>query len=152
MRMIFSLVPGATRERESEPQAREGEPQARARASAPCEGARGSCGKSPQAGSRRGGGGRVVAVADPQYNSTIYLRRQPPGGFHHNDELHAYLRTRFPEVGLSRGRARPLYEVADAELYRAMPGEVLTHCMHGGSRTNPHSARLCPSPSLLPSP
>lgn len=64
------------------------------------------------------------------HESTVYLRRQPREGFHRSEELHAYLQKRFPERGLSRGRDRPLYEVDDACLYRAAPGEVLTHRSH----------------------
>lgn len=72
----------------------------------------------------------IIQVDQPSFDSTVYLRRQPKHGFHHNDELHAYLRLRFPECGLSRGRDRPLYEVSEGALYRAKPGEVLTHRSH----------------------
>lgn len=105
MRMIFSIVPGATRS------------------------AAASDGRT------------VTAVDDPSFDSTIYLRRQPPNGFHHNDELHAYLGRRFPERGVSQGRERPLYEVADSDLYRAKPGEICIHHSHPGrpihAETNP---------------
>ena len=51
------------------------------------------------------------------------------------------MRARFPEVGVSQGRERPLYRVDDAELYRARPGEVLVHRSHPGApihaETNP---------------
>ena len=102
MRMIFSVVPGATRE-------------------------------TPD--------GDIVAVRNPAFDSTVYLTHQPPAGFHHNDGLHQYLSKRFPERGLVRNRQRPLYEVADAELYRAKPGEICLHHSHPGrpvhAETNP---------------
>ena len=104
MRMIFSIVPGSTREVPSAASKEDGRPETR----------------------------QFEQVADSRYDSTVYLRRQPPHGFHHNDELHQYLQTRFPERGLSRDRERPLYEVGDPELYRAKPGEVLTHHSHPG--------------------
>ena len=95
----------------------------------------------PTAQRLRPDGGAVVATAEPAHDSTVYLRWQPPRGFHHNDELHAYLRLRFPERGLCIGRDRPLYEVGDDELYRARPGEVCTHFSHPGrpvhAETNP---------------
>ena len=79
----------------------------------------------------------VPAALDDQkgssaYDSSVYLRRQPAAGFPSFKELHAYMRTRFPERGLSAGKQRPLYEVDDSELYRAPPGEVLIHTSHPG--------------------
>ena len=56
-------------------------------------------------------------------------------------DLHKYLSTRYPERGLSNNRERPLYEVSDDELYRAVPGEVCVHHSHPGrpihAETNP---------------
>ena len=84
---------------------------------------------------------RVTACRHQSFDSTVYLTRQPPQGFHSNVALHRYMEARFPERGLSAGRSRPLYEVADAELYRAVPGEVCTHHSHPGrpihAETNP---------------
>ena len=83
----------------------------------------------------------LEAGAAPEHDSTVYLRRQPPHGFTKQEALHTYLKTRYPEVGLARGRQRPLYEVSDDELYRAPPGEVLLHHSHPGrpvhAETNP---------------
>lgn len=86
-------------------------------------------------------GGGVVATGEPLHDSTVYLRMQPPRGFDKQEHLHAYLRRRYPERGLSAGRERPLYEVGDDELYRAKPGEVCVHHSHPGrpvhAETNP---------------
>jgi hypothetical protein len=57
------------------------------------------------------------------------------------------MRSRFPEVGLSLDRERPLYAVDDSELYRAMPGEVCVHRSHPGApihaETNPCPEGRC---------
>ncbi|KAL1503555.1 hypothetical protein AB1Y20_012034 [Prymnesium parvum] len=91
--------------------------------------------------------GGVEQEEHARHDSTVYLTRQPRHGFHHNDELHRYLCQRFPERGLSRGRDRPLYEVSDVCLYRAKPGEVLTHGSHPGlpihAETNPCPEGRC---------
>ena len=88
-----------------------------------------------------GGGGGVVATNAPSHDSTVYLKLQPPRGFDRQEQLHEYLRRRYPERGLSAGRERPLYEVGDDELYRAKPGEVCVHRSHPGrpvhAETNP---------------
>ena len=49
----------------------------------------------------------LEAGAAPEHDSTVYLRRQPPHGFTKQEALHTYLKTRYPEVGLARGRQRP---------------------------------------------
>lgn len=119
MRMIFSTVPAALR-RES---------------------------GGGDEGENGGPRARWRAVDAPHFDSTVYLRVQPSRGFHSYDELHRYLSTRFPERGLSAQRERPLYEVDDSELYRARPGEVLTHHSHPGSpvhaETNPCPEGRC---------
>ena len=48
----------------------------------------------------------LEAGAAPEHDSTVYLRRQPPHGFTKQEALHTYLKTRYPEVGLARGRQR----------------------------------------------
>ena len=89
----------------------------------------------------RDANGDVHALPNAAFDSTIYLRQQPPGGFASNAGLHEYLTRRFPERGLASNRERPLYEVNDDELYRAVPGEVLVHHSHPGrpihAETNP---------------
>ena len=91
--------------------------------------------------------GEVSALAERRFDSTVYLRRQPAHGFHQQEALHAHLLARFPECGLSAGRERPLYQVADDELYRARPGEVCAHRSHPGrpihAETNPCPPRRC---------
>lgn len=91
--------------------------------------------------------GEVAALAERRFDSTVYLRAQPPHGFHQQDELHTHLQARFPECGLSAGRERPLYQVGDDELYRALPGEVCVHRSHPGrpihAETNPCPPERC---------
>eukprot|EP00041_Stephanoeca_diplocostata_P014437 m.262183 g.262183 ORF g.262183 m.262183 type:complete len:466 (+) comp19697_c0_seq47:862-2259(+) len=64
------------------------------------------------------------------YGCTVYPIWQPIGGFHNNNEFHAYMKQRYPERALALGLPRPLYEIPEHLLYRAQPGEVLVHKSH----------------------
>jgi len=96
----------------------------------------------------------VSARAERRFDSTVYLRGQPAHGFHEQGALHAHLRARFPECGLSAGRERPLYQVATPTPNPNPNPDPTPNPDPAGARRRavPHTAGPSPKPTPTPTP
>ena len=141
MRLIFSTCPGALEEEEAAPAPAAAATTPNASVDAIIDAADASIDVAAAAATA------AAAASRSPWDSTVYLKWQPPSGFHGQNAFHEYMTRRFPEVGLSKGRERPLYAVADDELYRAKPGEICIHRSHPGvpihAETNPCPEGRC---------
>lgn len=79
--------------------------------------------------------------------TTVYPIYQPRLGFPSNQAFHAYMQTKYREVGLQNsGLPRPHYEMPEHLLYRAVSGEVLFHFTHSDGTSGPQAIHSEPNP------
>jgi hypothetical protein len=62
-----------------------------------------------------------------EFDSTVYLRKQPTKGFSNQKAFHEYMSSRY---NFTLNAGRPIYQIPDEDVRRSPPGEVNIHLTH----------------------
>lgn len=89
--------------------------------------------------------GRHYIKNGREYDSTVYLKKQPVKGFPNQKAFHEYMGTRYAST-LNVGR--PIYSIPDTDVRRAPPGEVNIHLTHPATAIHAEP-NPCPTNRLL---
>jgi hypothetical protein len=89
--------------------------------------------------------GRYYIKNDPEYDSTVYLKKQPVKGFPNQKAFHEYMGSRYSS---SLNVGRPIYQIPDTDVRRAPPGEVNIHLTHPATAIHAEP-NPCPTNRLL---
>jgi len=71
--------------------------------------------------------GKFYMKSNNQYDSTVYLTRQPTKGFPHQKAFHEYMSSRY---NFTLNVGRPIYQIPNEDIRRSPPGEVNIHLTH----------------------